>query len=135
MFGGELNYPLGYYLLDIYDKKNKIDIEYDGAGHDLCTKAKGGISKEEFQQKECARYYYIKKQKIKQLRFIFKNIHHKYLPSDEILLQLKDFAYQLFASASINWVHIELEDQLITTKFNQYKYSCENNNLLVHRND
>lgn len=134
LFGGELNYPLGHYLLDIYDQENHIDIEYDGSGHDLSVKC-GNETEKEFRRKETARYYYLKKRGIKQIRFIFKNRHHSRLPCDSLLLQLKDVAYQLIEAASVNWVHIELEEQIIITKAWIYTYKFLNNNLLIHRND
>ena len=34
LFNTELNYPFMNYNFDMYDAKNKIDIEYDGSGHD-----------------------------------------------------------------------------------------------------
>lgn len=90
---------------------------------------------EDIKEKQAERYYYLKKRGIKQIRFIFKNRHHSRLPCDSLLLQLKDVAYQLIEAASVNWVHIELEEQIIITKAWIYTYKFLNNNLLIHRND
>ena len=49
--GGLLNYPLYNISLDIALLDEKIDIEYNGGGHDLCVKLKD-MSKEEFNARE-----------------------------------------------------------------------------------
>lgn len=56
--GGEFNYPVGRYYLDVAFPEDKIFIEYDGGGHDLSVKF-GQLTREEFDQKEKDRFNYL----------------------------------------------------------------------------
>lgn len=78
---GELNYPFGYYNVDIYFPKLNVYIEYDGSGHNLNVRT-GNITQEQFKRKQRKRYNYLKKQNLKIIRMI--NMTDK-LPSDKIL--------------------------------------------------
>lgn len=57
MLNGELNYPIGIYIADIYIGDN-ICIEYNGSGHRLPVKF-GTLSNDEFDKREYNRYMYI----------------------------------------------------------------------------
>lgn len=82
LLGGELNYSCNTPSLDIAFPKEKIYIEYNGSGHDLCVKM-GNMSQEEFENRERARYYYMKKLGWKG---IFINSESDYLPSDSVIM-------------------------------------------------
>lgn len=49
--GGELNYPIGPYYIDIFLKEQNVCVEYDGRGHDLSVRT-GKITPQEFVHKE-----------------------------------------------------------------------------------
>ena len=68
---GQLNYPLGFYSLDVLlEYKNYVfDIEYSGSGHDLGVRM-GNISLSDFQTKEEKRRQYINDQNIYILEII-----------------------------------------------------------------
>ena len=55
--GGELNYPVGRYSLDIALVDKKIYIEYDGSGHEMMV-ALGALTKQQFDQRQMKRNYY-----------------------------------------------------------------------------
>lgn len=112
LYNGILNYPVGYYNLDIL-LENDIYIEYNGSGHDMNLR-KGQITKEEYQRKEIARYCYIKKYGYKEI--IFDNISDK-LPSDEILLDIKRGCVEYFElNPKAHWIRVNLDTGKITTK-------------------
>lgn len=92
LYGGELNYPFKYYLLDIAFPENKITLAYDGGGHDLTVKL-GNSSKEEWLRKEIVRRNRLKEEEWKEIRI---NSPHDKLPSDEILLQMLELSKQYF---------------------------------------
>lgn len=81
LLGGKLNYPLGNYYIDIVLNEN-IAFEYDGGGHDLQVKL-GSISREEFNKKETAREFFLKRRGYKIVRLV--STRDK-LPEKDILL-------------------------------------------------
>lgn len=84
---GELNYPVGNYLLDIAFPNEKIYIEYNGGGHDL--DAKINKNKEDFDKKERSRNYYLYRRGWKLIRI--KSIKD-YIPSDKIIFDMIKYA-------------------------------------------
>lgn len=92
LLGGELNYPINRYMLDIAFPDENIYIEYNGSGHFLCVKL-GHCSQEEFNQKEIIRNNILKRRGWKKIEIISSNDK---LPSDEILLQMLDISKQYF---------------------------------------
>ena len=122
IFGGELNYPILYYNSDICLLKEKIDIEYDGGGHDLQVKL-GSITQEEFNQKEIIRNNIIKHEGYKQIRIISSK---DYLPSDEILLQMLDQAKEYFNTTNHTWIEYNIDSSTMRNAENKegvyYKY-------------
>lgn len=112
LYDGILNYPMGWYNLDIYLPFCDIYIEYQGSGHKLNLK-RGKITEEEFIKKEIIRYNYLKKQELKMIEFI--NISDK-LPSDEIMLSLLDYCLKYFEESKRNYISIDL-DNLENNKF------------------
>ena len=91
LFGTELNYPFMNYNFDMYDLKNKIDIEYDGSGHDKSV-ALGQIDMSTFKRKEILREIYSKLKGIKVMRIVSR---HDKLPSDDILLHMFEISKNL----------------------------------------
>ena len=109
LYGGELNYPIEYYDIDICLLDEKIVIEYDGSGHNLNVKL-GKITEEEFNQREIVRYNIIKRKGYKQMRII--SLHDK-LPSDKILLQILSIAKEYFHTTHHNWINFDIDNSKI----------------------
>lgn len=93
LYGGELNYPIKYYDVDICFPNEKIYLEYDGGGHDLRVTL-GRLTKEEFNQKEIIRNNVLKKEGYKRIKIVSKL---DLLPSDQILLQMLQEARNYFS--------------------------------------
>lgn len=105
LLGGELNYSNNTPSLDIAFPDEKIYIEFNGSGHDLCVKM-GNMSQEEFDNRERARYYYLRDRGWK--CFII-NSRRDYLPSDEVIVNEFHKAKELFNSYEYNKNHYILE--------------------------
>lgn len=108
LYGGELNYPFKQYNLDIYLCNEKIDIEYNGSGHDLSVKL-GTFIQEEFNRKEIIRNSYLKNANMKRITITSSQ---DYIPSDTILLQMLDLARNYFSSTSHTWIEFNIDESL-----------------------
>ena len=94
LLGGILNYSNNTPSLDVAFPDNKIYIELNGSGHDLCVKM-GQMTEEDFKQREIRRYQYLKRRGWKG---VFINTNRDYLPSDEVLLNEYNKALEWFKS-------------------------------------
>lgn len=95
--GGDLNYRVGKFFLDIALVEEKIDIEYDGTGHRLSVKLKG-ISEKEYDDLEQARENKLFKKGWKIIRLVNKTTD--ILPSEkEIKNIIKDCVDRLKTTA------------------------------------
>lgn len=101
----ELNYPVYYYNTDICFPEEKLIVEYDGGGHDLCVKA-GKLTKEEFDQKEIIRNNIIKREGYKIIRIISTK---DLLPSDTILFKMLSDARQYFTTTNHHWFEFNID--------------------------
>lgn len=104
LYGGVLNYPLDRCLLDIAFLDDKVCCEYDGSGHRLSVNF-GDCTQAEFDKKEMARKYYLFSKDWKEFRIISNN---DYLPSDEVLLKMKDFALEWFNKGH-KWIKFHID--------------------------
>ena len=112
----KLNYPCVYYLLDIVDIQNKIDIEYDGGGYNLPVKF-GYTTQKEFNNKDIRRNYFVKSQGYKIIRIISNNDK---LPKDDILLSLINECTNYLKYTNYTWIYIDLNKQkIISHAFNK----------------
>ena len=128
IIGGELNYPVGYYALDIALTDEKIDIEYNGGGHNLQVKL-GQIDENKFIQKETWRKKYLYSYGWKIITLISPS--NKTLDKDSII-SLINAAKQYFIVENRHWVEIFIEEKKIHTSildmnFEEfiYNYSSE----------
>ena len=110
LYGGELNYPLGYFYIDIFFKKQKICFEYDGSGHKLSVKI-GSETEEYFNRKEVIKYQTCIRAGYKQFKII--NEKTDILPSDEILLNMKRIAFYFLNHTDYNYIWFYPEKNLI----------------------
>ena len=109
IFGGELNYQIYPYLIDIYFEKEKIFFEYDGGGHNLRVKF-GEMTQEEFDLKEEERTSFLKNFGLKEFR-LNDSSKKGNLPSDEDLLKINNKAFKI----------------LKNKKYSTYIYNLDNN--------
>lgn len=105
LLGGELNYSNDTPSLDIAFPNEKIYIEFNGSGHDLCVKI-GTMTQLEHDKRERARYYYMKKRGWKG---IFINSPRDYIPSDEIILEEINKAKEWFKIEGKNHSHYNID--------------------------
>lgn len=110
LLNGKLNYPCGYYNLDIL-LDNNVYIEYNGSGHKLNVDM-GQITIEEFNKKEMIRYYYVKNCGYKCI--VIDNVSDK-LPSDNTIRHLIDVCICLL-NENHNWVRCDFDTMEIVTK-------------------
>jgi len=116
---GDLNYPIDNCLLDIAFPEEKIYIEYDGSGHDLRVKM-GDMTQQEFLQKEINRYYYLKNQGWKLIRFISKK---DYIPNDNIIIDVFNMSKD-YLNNGHSWIKFDFENYSIEcSQFNQIYYN------------
>lgn len=109
LFGGELNYPISYYAVDICFLDEKIYLEYDGGGHDLRV-VLGRLTQEEFNKKEIIRNSILKREGYKQIHIVSKK---DLLPQDNVLLQMLSDAKQYFSTTSHSWVTYDIDQSLL----------------------
>lgn len=104
LFGGELNYANNTPSLDIAFPENRIYIEFNGSGHDLCVKM-GQMSQKDFEDKERRRYYYLRRRGWKGIFIISQQ---DYLPSDEILMAEINKAIEWFKTNTKGHSHYNI---------------------------
>lgn len=112
LFGGELNYRLGKYYIDIFFQNENIYMEYDGRAHDLCVRL-GKVSEEDFNKKENIRNSYLSGLGLKEFRI--KSTTDK-LPDDNVLLDIKNTAFYYL---------IELNKQSFIYNLDNMEYVCK----------
>ena len=124
ILGGELNYPFSHLSLDIALINEKIDIEYNGSGHDLKIKLKK-CTREEFDKKEIKRNNFIRLQGWKQI-FIISPKDKINLYTDEEYLKLIQLSKDYLLNTSHHWVNIYIEED----KFETSVYTKSIKNLI-----
>lgn len=109
LYGGELNYPIKYYNVDICLHNDSVVIEYDGGGHMLNVMT-GRETLDEYNQKTIIRDKIIKHEGYKQIRIVSSK---DYLPSDEILLQMLEQAKEYFNTTNHTWVEYNIDSSIM----------------------
>lgn len=109
LYGGELNYKIGYFFADICLPDEKIVIEYNGGGHDLNVKT-GKMTQEEYEQREIVRENIIKRQGYRTITIISSK---DLLPSDTILLQMLNESRTYFNSTQHTWIEYNIDNSTI----------------------
>lgn len=123
LFGGELNGVVSYYNCDIVLREEKVVWEIDFSGHDLLVKL-GKLSREEFKQKEIVRNNQIKREGYRIVRIISRK---DYLPSDEILLQMLQYARDFFEqNPKRTWLSFDIDKSCI---YNAYHKETDVDNI------
>ena len=109
LLGGEINYPISYYAVDICFPEEKVYLEYSGGGHDLRV-ILGRLTQDEFNQKEIIRNNVLKKEGYRKIEIISKK---DYLPCDEILFQMLTEAKYYFTTTFHTWVTYDIDQSLM----------------------
>ncbi len=111
IIGGELNYPIdgSRFILDIALLDKKIDIEYDGSGHDLGVRM-GKNSYEELIQKDRYREIHMKNLGWKTIRIISKKDK---LPNEQDLKKLLNKYIDYLLCTKHTWIYINIDEQTI----------------------
>ncbi len=110
LLNGELNFPVNNCSLDIAFPEENIYIEYQGSGHDLTVQL-NTTTQDEFNKKERKRYYFLK---AKGWNFIEIISRKDYLPQDEILLLMIDYAKD-YLSTGHSWITFDIDNYNIKT--------------------
>src|SRR4030065_1587656 len=101
--GGELNFPVDYFSLDIAFPQDKFYIEYDGSGHKLTAKY-DGLSDSDFNKRDIRRKYYLNNRGWKEIRIISNK---DYLPTKEKILEMLDIAREYLKERS--WESFDID--------------------------
>ena len=116
LYSMELNYPILYWNVDMYDEENNLVVEYDGGGHFLDVEL-GETTQEEFDNKELVREKLIRQDGHKIMRIISKTDK---LPSDQILLQMLSDAKQYFKDyPKHSWINFDINNGIIRNAKNK----------------
>lgn len=116
LYGGELNYALKMYNLDIYLPDDKLDIEFDGSGHEMSWKL-GSITKEEFDKRTIIRNTTVKNAGIKRINIVSKSDK---IPSDSTLLQMLQDARNYFSQyPEHSWIEFNISDSTMRNAENK----------------
>lgn len=110
LYNGILNHAFKCFALDIYLPDDKLDIEFDGSGHKMSVSL-GNVTEEEFERRELYRNIAIKNAGMKQMRIVS---YKDKLPSDEILLQMLEYARKYFSDyPQHSWIEFNLDTSSI----------------------
>ena len=117
---GELNYPFLRYNLDVAFPKEKIDIEYNGGGHNLTVKL-GEKTEQEFQKLENFRRKQLYLNGWKIITFISPK---NKLPSEEECLKIYEIAKEYFKKEDRHWLEYYIDEDYVKTS--QFLLSTQN---------
>lgn len=118
IIGGEINYPIENYSLDVAFTEKKIYVEYDGGGHDLSVRI-GSMTEKEFKTKEIKRFLYLKSRGWKLIKIVSKK---DYLPSESKINQLIELSFSFFKNSKRTWITFDIDQQKIMFKDNTFHY-------------
>lgn len=113
LLGGELNYPIDIYFLDIAFLNDNTYVEYDGGGHDLIVKH--GLSKAQFDSKQYGRYYSLKNLGWKLIRIVSNK---DLLPYDDVIIEWISKGKE-YLNTKHSWFEINIDESKI--KCSQYE--------------
>jgi hypothetical protein len=121
VYTGELNYYLedSHFILDIAFPEQKICIEYDGSGHNLDVIC-GNITLEEKAVRERKRNYFLLNRQWKIMRIISTK---DLIPSDEVLLKMKDMAFDWFSTHT--WINFDIDNSTVITSNGTHKFDYQ----------
>lgn len=118
IIGGEVNFPVEDFSLDIAFPEKKIYVEYDGGGHDLCVKL-GSMTEKEFKTKEIKRFLYLRSRGWKLIKIVSKK---DYLPSETKIKQLIELSISFFKNSKRTWITFDIDQETLMFKNNAFHY-------------
>lgn len=118
LYGAQLNYYVDKCCLDMYFD-NGICCEWNGSGHNIDVKYHK-LTEKEFQAKEMRRYEFLKSKGYKMFEIISR---HDIVPSDNILLQIKQYAFNKLLKEDYNWVRFDIDNEVVEYKNNTEKFN------------
>ena len=122
LLGGELCYPVDKLALDIAFLDEMLYIEYNGSGHDACTK--NGCSKEDFERRDFKRKQFLQNKGWKIIRIIsIKDL----LPQDEEIIYLIEQCRNYLLNSNHSWIDINIDNSKINCA--EYTKIIKFNNL------
>ena len=113
IFGGELNYQFQHFFLDIAFLDEKIDIEYNGGGHDLVVKL-GVKTRQQFNKMTFARYQSLINNNWKIITLISPHDRIKQY-SNQQYIELIQICKDYLNNTQHHWVEIYIEEDKIKT--------------------
>lgn len=116
LLDGELNYPIHQFLADIKLTSN-ILLEYNGGGHRLAV-ILGGYTDIQFDRKEKAKQYYFKDNGFNLITIESK---HDFLPEDNIILDMVEYAKSIFNQGR-SWVVFDIDEGIVKYRYNIKNY-------------
>lgn len=108
LLGGELNYLVGWFLLDIAFQNEGIYIEYDGGGHDYIVRAGG--NKKSFIKKEIIRRKVLLNKGWKLIRYITSK---DVILKDEKIIELVENCKNYLRTTDHSWIEINIDTNKI----------------------
>lgn len=108
LLGGNLNYLIGWFLLDIAFPDERVYIEYDGGGHNYAIKA--GAAKTVFLKKEIIRRKVLLNKGWKLIRYITSK---DLLLRDEKIIELVEKCKNYLRTTNHSWIEINMDSNKI----------------------
>jgi very-short-patch-repair endonuclease len=127
--GGEINYPISHYNVDVALLDKKIFLEFDGFGHDFQVK-KGQMSREGFENREKARHKNIAKEGWKEIRIL---CYENRAPSKEILSKTIHLAIQYLSVNEDSKFIIDLDNGLLVYGGGKFIIDLGRRKHITHR--
>ena len=115
-----LNFPCGFYNIDIADIENQIAIEYDGGRHNLSVKL-GNITESKFKQNEIHREKFLYKQNWKIITI--KSINKNLIPSQKDFLDFLRSSSIYFQSDNKHWTEFDVETNKVLTSLGEFDFN------------
>lgn len=107
LYGGELNYRVGKYFVDIFFKNENICMEYSGSGHNLAVQF-GTLTEEEHSKRERIRTNFILSQGHKFFEIIS---YTDKLPSDEELFKIKNHGFEILKTYNEYTINLDTMEE------------------------
>lgn len=107
LIGGELNYPVDKCSLDIAFPEQMVYLEYDGSGHDLCTK---WTPREDFDKRQFKRKMFLQNAGWKLIRIISKR--DKLLP-DDYFVGVIEFCKNYLIERNHSWIEVNIDLMIV----------------------
>jgi hypothetical protein len=117
LIGGNLNYPVNYYNLDIAFPYRMEYVEWDGSGHDMNLKL-GQISEEKYNSKALKRWYSLKSRGWKEIRIISLKDR---LPENNIVYNIISVARE-YLNTGHSWIKFDIDSNKVINSLGSFDF-------------